>query len=149
MFLKFLQKDLHFGKEKETELLPIIQRHLTDDTFMKIKNEYSTFDFVNDSRTIYVELKSRRNEYNKYPTSIVGYNKIAAAQHLFNEKKAEVYFYFSFIDGLYYWKFNPDELSLFQYRDVCRTDRNRIEKSNYCFIPIEYLTEVPPENNSL
>ena len=91
MFKKI--NDYNFGINKETQLLPTIKQFLNDNTIYKLENS-NEFDFKGDNK--YIELKSRRNLYNKFSSTMVGLNKIQKASTL-NEY---VYFFFSFEDGL-------------------------------------------------
>ena len=58
--------------------------------------KYNLIDFYNDD--IYIELKLRRNTYQKYNSTIIGSNKINYLKTL-NKK---CYFVFCYLDGLYY-----------------------------------------------
>jgi hypothetical protein len=64
-------------------------------------NKYAIFDFEND--TISVELKGRTCYSYAYPTTIVGYNKIKEGIKRVKNGK-QVFFLFSFKDGLYMWE---------------------------------------------
>ena len=128
---KFL-KDYNFGLQKEVEILEIIKKYFNDDTIIKLNN-YNVFDFKGLS---YYELKSRNNEYNKYSSTMIGNNKIIKA----NQLTEDVYFLFSFTDGLYYWKFNKNYK--LEIKKGGRKDRGIFEYSDYAFIPIEILIKI-------
>jgi hypothetical protein len=129
---KFL-KDLQFGLNKEMQLLPVLKDYLKDNTLYKLENS-NVFDFKGDNK--YIELKSRNNNYDKYPSTMIGMNKIHKASTL----TENVYFFFNFVDGLYYWLYNKDyELEI---KRSGRWDRGRAEIKNYCYIPIELLIKV-------
>ena len=126
---KFL-KDYHYGINKEIQLLPQLQSFLNDNTIYKLENS-NVFDFKGDNKLI--ELKSRNNNYSKYPTTMIGLNKIKKASTL----QEYVYFFFCFNDGLYYWLYDKEcELEI---KKAGRFDRGRPEINEYCFIPIELL----------
>jgi hypothetical protein len=129
------KKDYTFGLKKEIELLPKIKLFFNDETITQL-DRLNVFDYKGDNK--YIELKSRNNNYNKYPTTMIGYNKIKKALEL-NE---DVYFIFSFTDGIYYYKFDKDkELEI--KRNYCsRRDRGRPEIKDYYFIPIEILQKI-------
>ena len=99
---KFL-KDLKFGLNKEMQLLSVlkVKDYLKDETIYKLENS-NVFDFKGDNK--FIELKSRNNNYDKYPTTMIGINKVLRASSL-NEN---VYFFFWFVDGLYYWLYDKD-----------------------------------------
>ena len=132
--LKTFYKDFEFGLLKENEIMPILKNYFNDDTICKL-NRTNTFDFKGDNK--YIELKSRNNDLNKYPTTMVGYNKILKASTLLDD----VYFCFCFTDGLYYYKYNKD-INL-EIRRSGRYDRIKSgELNDYCFIPITLLQKI-------
>ena len=127
------KKDYTFGIKKEIELLPIIKKAFNDETIIQL-DRLNVFDYKGDNK--YIELKSRNNSYNKYPTTMIGYNKIKKALEL-NE---DVYFIFNFTDGIYYYKFDREkELEI---KKAGRFDRGRPEIKDYYFIPIEILQKI-------
>ena len=133
MFKKF-HKDLEFGFLKENEILPIIKDFFNDETIQKL-DKYNTFDFKGINK--YIELKSRHNNLNKYPTTMIGYNKIRQASTL-NE---DVYFLFSFDDYLCYWKYDRN-INL-EIKRGGRFDRIKSgELNDYCYIPINLLQKI-------
>ena len=127
------KKDYTFGLKKEVELLPTIRKFFNDETIIKL-DDYNIFDFKGDNK--YIELKSRNCNYNKYPTTMIGYNKIKKALEL-NE---DIYFIFNFTDGFYYFKF--DKNIQLEIKQGGRFDRGKKELSDYAFIPIEILKEI-------
>jgi len=129
---KFL-KDLKFGLNKEMQLLPILKEYLKDETIYKLENS-NVFDFKGDNK--FIELKSRNNNYDKYPTTMIGINKILRASSL-NEN---VYFFFWFVDGLYFWLYDKDYE--FEIKRGGRFDRGRPELNDYAYIPIDMLIKV-------
>jgi hypothetical protein len=124
--------DYNFGLKKEVEILEIIKKYFNDDTIIKL-NKYNVFDFKGIS---YYELKSRNNEYNKYSSTMIGNNKIIKASQLDDD----VYFLFSFTDGLYYWKY--DKNYKLEIKKGGRFDRGLSEINDYAFIPIEILIKI-------
>jgi hypothetical protein len=127
------KKDYSFGVQKEVELLPILRKFFSDDTIIQL-DKHNIFDYKGDDK--YIELKSRNNSYNKYPTTMIGYNKIKKAL----EVDEEVYFVFNFTDAIYYYQFDRDkELEI---KQGGRNDRGRPEIKDYYFIPIEILKEI-------
>ena len=91
--------------------------------------------FYNDD--IYIELKSRRNTYQKYNTTIIGSNKIDYVKTL-NKK---CYYVFCYLDGLYYIEYS----NIFDSFDLCEEyiyrDGKKELKTNY-HIPIECLKRI-------
>jgi len=125
--------DYNFGINKEMQLLPTIKDYLKDNTIYKLEN-CNEFDFKGDNK--YIELKSRRNKYNKFSSTMIGLNKIEKASTL----DEYVYFFFCFEDGLYYWLYDKDhELEI---RQGGRWDRGKAEIKFYAFLPIEMLIKI-------
>ena len=127
------KKDYTFGIKKEVELLPKIKLFFNDETITQL-DRLNVFDYKGDNK--YIELKSRNCNYNKYPTTMIGYNKIKKALEL-NE---DIYFIFNFTDGIYYFKF--DKNIQLEIKQGGRFDRGKKELSDYAFIPIEILKEI-------
>ena len=99
--------DLVFGKLKEIEIKEILEQYFN--TTLQTTSKYNLIDFFNDD--IYIELKSRRNTYQKYNATIIGSNKIDYVKTL-NKK---CYFVFCYLDGLYYIEYS----NIFDSFDLC------------------------------
>jgi hypothetical protein len=99
--------DLDFGKLKEIEIKQTFEQYFK--TTLQTTSKYNLIDFQNED--LYIELKSRRNTYSKFDTTIIGSNKIDYAKSL-NKK---VIFVFNFIDGLFFIEYSP----LFDSFDLC------------------------------
>ena len=119
--------DLDFGKLKEIEIKEILEGFFN--TKLNTSSKYGLIDFYNDD--MYIELKSRRNAYSQYNTTIFGSNKIDCAKSL-NKK---VIFVFNFIDGLFFIEYS----NIFDSFDLCEEyilrDGKKELKTNY-HIPI-------------
>ena len=87
-----------------------------------------------------IELKTRNNTYNKYPSTMVGYNKIKIAEEDNTDKKYK--FLFLFKDGLYCWDFEKDKYTI---KTGGRRDRGLYEYKQYAYIPIEELYLISKE----
>jgi hypothetical protein len=125
-----LKQDLKFGKEKELEVLQILEEHFKDNIIL-INQKYCTYDYKG-IKNIY-ELKSRRCLYNTYETTIIGRDKI----------KDNMIFIFSFVDGLYYIKYDELKFDKYEYKLFKRYDRGTIDKEkDYLFIPIKDLIKI-------
>jgi len=126
--------DTEFGLSKEDEYYEIF-KDCFDETLLKSINKYDLFDYIGDECLI--ELKSRRNTHNKYPDTMIGYNKIEFAK----TSSKDIVFCFSFTDGLYYYKFDKQDLINNNLRidEGGRNDRGRNEYKQYCYIPIKLL----------
>lgn len=125
------RRDYCFGLKKEDELLPII-RTFFDRDIQKSTNKFERFDFV-DEKYKY-ELKSRQNEYNKYPTTLIPADKICK----------RIIFLFNFTNGLYYIKYRKSKFNTFERKMFVRNQRsdfNDLEKE-YIYIPIDKLKKI-------
>jgi len=116
-----------FGIDNEKKFFPYIRKHIADN-LQKSTDRYDTFDFYN-SDTL-VELKSRTCRSDRYPTTMVGFNKVERA---LNEEK-KCFFVFAFTDGLYSWEFDKDDSSAYEVR----SDMPNSSKP-YAYIPIAKL----------
>ena len=127
-------KDIEFGLTKEDEYYEIL-KDCFDETLEKTNNKYNLFDFI--GKDCYIELKSRRNTHDKYPDTMVGYNKIEFAKSTYKT----VIFCFAFTDGLYYYVFDKTHLANNTLRVDYggRSDRGYEEYKQYCYIPVKLL----------
>ncbi len=125
--------DRAFGLKSEDEnhqkLESLVGCGLTKETY-----RFAPFDFYNDGKTIYVELKTRRFNYNKYPTTLVPLSKVNTCEKDPNRKYI---FAFAFQDGLYYIEYNKSQFDLYERTDFKRNDRN--DSVPHLLIPIADL----------
>lgn len=127
-----MQRDLKYGFKKE------------DDLFGKIKAAYGEslkktahmcrWDYENDENI--VELKSRRNKYKQYPTTMIG----AAKVDKMLETGKKCHGVFNFTDGIYSIELTKDKIDQFELRQGGRWDRGLAELNQYYYIPINQLT---------
>jgi hypothetical protein len=125
------KQDYYFGLKKEDELLPVIRSFFNRD-IQKSTNKFERFDY-SDEKYKY-ELKSRNNEYNKYPTTLIPFDKVCK----------RIIFLFHFTDGLYYIKYRKSKFNTFEKKMFVRnkrSDYNDLQKE-YIYIPIEYLKKI-------
>lgn len=124
--------DLEKGQKEEQRVKPILERHFN--LILKQTQKNCVVDFEDENNIF--ELKSRNNEYSKYPDTMIGTNKIEYAK----KTKKNVYFVFAFTDGLYYWKYDPKQNLIEKVSG--RKDRGRFEYKPYSYIPIGWLTQI-------
>ena len=93
-------------------------------------------DFI-DEQSNYYEIKSRRNNYNKYNTTMITTNKIKFCKR---DSTKQYYFVFCFSDGDYIYHYNSKDY--FEFGLGGRTDRGIDEIKQYCYIPINLLTKI-------
>ena len=53
-----------------------------------------------------------------------------------------VYFFFQFIDGMFYWKYNHNQLTQLRLEYGGRYDRAKNEIKKYCYIPLALLEKL-------
>jgi len=124
--------DIKFGFKNEKDTIHIIRLYFQDN-IQKMKR-YDKYDFMGES--CYYELKSRRNKYLDYPTTLIPSDKI--------DDTKNIIFIFNFIDGLYYIKYNKEIFDTFEkkpFKRRQRIDYNDKEK-DYYYIPIEALNYI-------
>ena len=126
----FYPEDNRRGLIEQTKLLPVIKDFFKKD-IIEIENKKSPFDY--ECNECFYELKTRTNTKNKYPTTLIGKNKI--------EGNKKTIFLFKYIDCLTYIEYNKD---LFDKFEIKKFDRNVKEtnKKEYVYIPIEHLTTI-------
>jgi hypothetical protein len=125
--------DYDFGKKWEKEILDKINIRWKKDEILETKNLYSKYDY--EGKKYKYELKSRRNSYNQYPTTLIAKDKIL------NDKKQ--IFLFNFTDGLYYIKYRESKFQNYKCKLFRRYDRGNIDLEKfYYYIPIEDLKKI-------
>ena len=129
-----LKRDLDFGIASEDNLFSKIKGVYGDDVCKT--SQYCKCDY--ESETVMIELKTRRNSYNAYPTTMVPASKITYM--LDSGKKSFCLFYFT--DGLYAIEIDNYIIREFDLREGGRYDRGRPELNSYYFIPIGLLTKL-------
>tara|TARA_R100000808_G_C2155019_1_gene166631 strand:- start:6197 stop:6619 length:423 start_codon:yes stop_codon:yes gene_type:complete len=132
-----LGKECEWGIEQEDIVKPILEKYF-DEKLTKTENRYAPFDFYNNDKSIYIEVKSRKCNYDKYLTTIITDNKWKKGQKLFSEGK-KVFYVFNFLDGIYILEYNKQE---YPKKKAGRYDRGRPEIKYHIFIPIKDLTQI-------
>jgi hypothetical protein len=123
--------DYKYGKENEKKILKDLNNFFKDDIEI-ITDKFSQYDFKG-TKNIY-ELKTRRNKYEDFPTTIIGANKILD----------NIIFLFKFENGLYYIKYDENKFNTFEKKKFVRNKRldYNDKEMDYLFIPIEHLTKI-------
>ena len=68
------KNDKDFGHFEEVNKLPILEEYFKDN--LKITKTYCKYDYEGDKANY--EMKSRKNNYSKYPTTLIGYDKLTS-----------------------------------------------------------------------
>jgi hypothetical protein len=131
-------KDYKFGIEQENKIKSIIETAFN----IKVKKTpsvYNPYDYYCESNRTYYELKSRNNTYDKYPTTMLGMNKL---NFCINPDDKKFVFLFNFTDGLYYINYEKTLFDSFKVMTGGRWDRGKEEIKDYLFIPINHLNKI-------
>lgn len=133
--------DLAFGTANEDTIKSQIES-IAGTPLIK-QGGYSVMDYTNDTKTVYVELKTRRIKHDDYPTALIGANKIEFC----SDPAKNYYFVFCYSDGIYYIKYDDSLFNTFERSDNyyrgARTDCMNSVQSVF-YIPIERLSEFKP-----
>jgi len=121
------------GDRNENKLFPII-KSLYGEDLRKIEGRYAPFDYESPSHKI--ELKSRDFKYNKYPTTMVGYNKVELAKQ---DPSKKVVFLFAFLDELYEWEYNDENFEENGGMGAVKSRTGYIKYNNTIYIYIVIL----------
>lgn len=135
--------DRIFGANGEQNVTQILNQQFN--ATLERRGGFHTFDFFgpnNTGRTIELELKTRRNRHDQYPTTMVGWNKIAYC----SSPNIDYYFVFQFSDGIYYIKYEKALFDSFEIRnDFIRSDRTDCPNpvQSVVYIPNNLLIPIP------
>lgn len=128
-------KDLIDGDNSEIVCKGLLELYF--DTVLTKLAKFHPMDFI-DISGIYYEVKGRNNKYSKYPTTMIGHNKL-----LFQHKLDKpVRFIFKFTDGVYYYEYDKSKLDDIIICTGGRKDRGCIEMKKYAYIDIKFLTKI-------
>ena len=133
--------DFNKGTQSEIDILPKLKIHFLDETIERSLDRYAIFDYTNN-KDLLIELKTRNCEYEKYDETMINVIKINKSKKL--SKTHNIYFLFLFTNGLYYWKYDINELDKLTYKIGGRSDRTNLysEKKMYTYIDIKLLTRI-------
>ena len=129
------QRDLAFGLDKEEKLVSLFNDKFNV-KFIK-KATFDSFDFTSD--TIELELKSRKNNYITFPTTIVPKSKVDSIK-----KNKRFIFAFAFYDGIYYIEYDKEVFDTIECKMFLRNYRTgyKDKKQLYYFIPVSILKKI-------
>lgn len=132
--LEILNADLAFGLPREDAVITRLSDYFNE-RINRAEYQFSPFDA--SSETTKYEIKSRRNKYKAYPTTIIPVDKCERI------KGDRLVFVFNFTDGLYYIVYNKETFAKYNIQEVeaVRSRGVRTLKPHY-FIPIDDLTQI-------
>jgi len=128
--------DRTMGDSFEQKIQPTLEGIFGPLTRRSDTDKFDVFDFSNDR--VFIDVKSRRNTKRKYPTTMVGENKVLKGLNLMM-RGYEVYFVFGFTDVNCIWKLDREQ---YEVRHGGRMDRGNPEIKSYCYIPVKYLGDI-------
>ena len=135
MYLEKLEADRKYGFSSEDANVETFKSFLSC-PHLKQNNQFDLFDYESDEYL--VELKTRRCKSNTYPDTMIPINKIDFCK----TSTKTIYFFFQFIDGLFFWEFNAAQLPLLRFDTGGRCDRAKNEIKKYAYIPFKILTKL-------
>ena len=122
--------DYTFGTEQEDLVLPKIKEYFKRD-IKKSEDKYAKSDYFDDD--YFYEMKSRTNNYSKYPTTMITQDKIREDKPLI--------LLFNFTDGIYYIKYDKEKFLTYEQKMFSRANVSWNEKIHY-YIPITDLKPI-------
>ena len=128
--------DRTMGDSFERTIHPTLEGIFGPLTKRSDEDSFDVFDFSNER--YFIDAKSRRNTKLKYPTTMVGENKVLKGLNLMM-RGYEVYFVFGFTDVSFIWKLDREQ---YEVRHGGRMDRETPEIKSYCYIPVKYLRDI-------
>lgn len=137
MMKRSFQNDLQYGLAREEEVMNRLRKFFNDDSIKNTKelynDEYCGWDYESLGG-LKMEVKSRRNTRNTYPTTILPVHKA-------NDKGT--LFCFNFTDGLYYIAYDPEQFAKFKTRMMCIQRAGKYDPPTLHWeIPVELLVAV-------
>ena len=134
------KSDIVFGEKSEVSLLSRVEGLVGQP--LARQGGFNIMDYTNANKTVYVELKTRRIRHNAYPTAIIGKNKIDFC----SDPSKEYYFVFSYLDGVFYIKFDADLFASFEVdSEFCRGERvDCVNRAQWIvLVPSHLLLPIP------
>lgn len=125
-----LANDLKFGLDNEANIIDLLNTTFGE-TFVNTKDKYGDqyypYDFEGDKGCC-VELKSRRNTYRAYPTTIVPVSKVLE----FNPNRQM--FVFQFTDGFYYIQYEATKFNTYETKLISTQRKGIVDKPKPHFL---------------
>lgn len=134
-----LADDLKLGYSNEEQILTLLNTYFEDE-FVNTKelygNQYCSYDFEGKKTNLRIELKSRRNRYSQYPTTLIPVHKCMDINMCPN------IFVFSFSDGVYYTEWNYNRFKNYKTKMILCKRQDRVDNREHYLIPIEDLMKI-------
>lgn len=123
--------DYKYGIEMEQKMMPKINDFIVDlygKTIKKTEGKYNLFDFK--AKKIRVELKSRRVDSFTYQDTMIDNCKILKGLRLIEQRQYNIYFFFHFDDGLFYYKLKEGDNKRLRLNRFKGVKKNYIDIKN-------------------
>jgi hypothetical protein len=133
------ESDRKMGCLAEKKFKKIMKKKFKID--LEETDRYCFYDFISHEKNVIIELKKRKINKDMYPTTIIGYDKIAKFMRLNkkNNNKYKFLLVFYFTDGIYYFVHdNNYNYQIKSYKRKPIPGANDKEKE-HVFIPIKHL----------
>lgn len=122
------ENDYRYGEQQQRAIFPLLEKKWNG---IVPQGRWAKYDAVSD--TVNIEIKSRKNKYNAYPTTMLTMNKIS------DLSKTQI-FVFNFTDGVYYIEYD-DRFKTYSKNMFSRAGIEEDEKE-YVYIPIVDLIKL-------
>jgi hypothetical protein len=127
-----LNKDIEFGLSAEPEVINHLSKYFKEE-ITKTEDPYCRHDA--ESQETKYEIKTRRNKYAAFPTTIIPVHK--------TKVEGRLVFVFKFTDGLYYCVYDPVQFALYEIKNVVAIRRGGVRTSlPHYYIPIKNLVKI-------
>jgi len=124
------ENDYIWGEQQQKKIFPILEAKWEG---LRPQGRYAKYDAINETTNI--EIKSRKNAYSAYPTTLLTMNKIS------DTSKTNI-FVFNFVKNdkneIYYIEYDKEKFEPYERRMFSRANYAADEKE-YIYIPIEDL----------
>jgi len=137
------EKDYIWGEAQQKKIIPYLKKAFGDDLILTL-DRWSKYDACNHN--INMEIKSRKNSYSAYPTTLLTMNKIS-------DLSKKNIFIFNFVydmnknlSEIYAIEYDKKQFDTYEKRMFSRANQSWDEKE-YVYIPIEDLTFIYKEED--
>lgn len=117
-----------YGIKKELELMPIINDFMINKygkSIRKTKYKYDKFDFK--ASKLRIELKSRKVYKDRFIDTMIDSCKILKGLRRMEYKEYDIYFFFNFTDGLFYYKLKKGDDRRLRFQPLKGIDKHYIK----------------------
>lgn len=132
--MRTTRQEINYGVRQENILIEKIRERFGDN-IIKTPDRFDPYDFFCFDK--YLELKSRRNTKNKYPTTIIGKDKIDLGLK-YIQLGYKIILLFNFTDEFCYYELKEDDELISSI--IKRHDRNT--RKEHIEIPVEQLKTI-------